>query len=119
MVRPKYGDFGMYFIPLNFATITAFFMLLGLMLYSAIATPYYVKYMWLDAFGLSIGLFTFIGFFVIAMSILFLYLSVKSFKEEKVGIPYFFAFIVFYWYLMISYNVLFVVKELRREEATW
>lgn len=119
MIKPEYGDFGMYFVPLNFATITAFFLLLGLMLHSVISTPYYVQYMWLDAFGMSIGLFSFIGAFVIATSILFLYLSVKSFRGENVPIRYLFAFLVFYWYLMIGYNVLFVVKELRGERTTW
>ncbi len=119
MIKPKYGDFGMYFVPLNFATITAFFVLLGLMLHMFIATPYYVKYMWVDAFGLNIGLFTFIGLFVVVTSIMFLYLSVKSFKEERVALRYLFAFIIFYWYLMVGYNVLFVVKELRKEGFSW
>ncbi|MHA2067944.1 MAG: glycosyltransferase [Candidatus Thorarchaeota archaeon] len=119
MIKPEYGDFGMYFVPLNFATITGFFILMGLMIYSFVSTPYYVKYMWLDAYGLGIGLFTFIGAFVIATSILFMWLSVKSFEGEKVKLRYLFAFLIFYWYLMIGYNVLFVLKEIRKEGFSW
>lgn len=119
MIKPEYGDFGMYFVPLNFAALTALFLLVGLMLYSVITTPYYVKYIWFDAFGLGIGLFTFVGFFVIVTSILFLHLSVKSFKGERVSLPYLLGFIIFYWYLTVSFNVLFLMKELRGEKATW
>jgi cellulose synthase/poly-beta-1,6-N-acetylglucosamine synthase-like glycosyltransferase len=119
MIRPDFGDFGMYFVPLNFATITAFFVLLALMAHSFISTPYYVKYIWVDAFGMGIGLFTFVGAFVIATSLLFLYLSVRSFRGEKVKLRYLFSFIIFYWYLMIGYNVLFVVKELKQEDYSW
>jgi len=119
MIKPQYGDFGMYFIPLNFATITAFFVLLGLMVHSVISTPYYVKYIWFDAFGLGVDLFTFIAAFVIITSLCFLYLSIKSFKGEKVSLRYLLLFIIFYWYLMVGYNVLFVLKELRREGYSW
>ncbi|MBU0532290.1 glycosyltransferase family 2 protein [Candidatus Micrarchaeota archaeon] len=119
LIKPEYGDFGMYFVPLNFATITAFFLLLGLMAHSVISTPYYTQYIWFDAFGMSLGFFTFIGMFVIATSILFLWLSVKSFKGEQVKLRYLLSFIVFYWYLMIGYNSLFILKELRRESCTW
>jgi cellulose synthase/poly-beta-1,6-N-acetylglucosamine synthase-like glycosyltransferase len=119
MIKPEYGDFGMYFVPLNFATITAFFLLMGLMLYSSISTPYYAQYIWADAFGMSLGFFTFIGAFVIATSILFLWLSVNSFKGENVKWRYLLSFMIFYWFLMIGYNTLFVLKEIRKEGFSW
>ena len=119
LISPKYGDFGMYFVPLNFATISAFFLLLGLMLYSIFSTPYYVQYMWFDAFGMSLGFFTFIGAFVILSSLIFVYLSIKSFKNEKVKLRYLISFLAFYWYLMIGYNVLFVLKEIRGDDFSW
>ena len=119
MIKPEYGDFGMYFIPLNFLSITAFFLLLRLMLNAIFFPPYYIRYVWLEAFGLDIGLFTFVGTFVIITSLIFLYLAVKSFKDETVKLRYFFGFLLFYWYMMICYNVLTVVKELRREPDSW
>jgi len=119
MIKPDYGDFGMYFIPLNFAGLTAMFILIALMIYSIITTPYYVHYVWAELFGMSIGLFTFVGAFVIISSIIFTYLSVKSFRTERVGLHYMLAFIVFYWYLMISYNLLFVFKEIKGEGYSW
>ena len=119
MINPKYGDFGMYFVPLNFASITAFFLLLGLMIHSFVSTPSYVRYIWMDAFGLNLSLFTFIGAFVIITSTLFLYLAVKSFEGEKIKLRYILSFIIFYWFLAIGYNVLFVVKEIRNEAASW
>ena len=119
LINPEYGDFGVYFVPLNFATITAFFLLIGLMIHSSISTPYYVQYIWFETFGMTLGFFTFIGIFVISTSILFLWLSVKSFKGEEVKLRYLLSFIVFYWYLMIGYNFLFVLKEIRKEDTTW
>jgi cellulose synthase/poly-beta-1,6-N-acetylglucosamine synthase-like glycosyltransferase len=119
MIKPEYGDFGMYSIPMQFATLTAFFTLLGLMLYTIITTPYYVRYIWFEAFGMGVDLFTFIGAFVVLVSTVFLYLAVKSFEGEKVKLRYFVTFIGFYWYLMLGYNVLFLLKEIRKEGFSW
>lgn len=119
MIKPEYGDFGMYSIPMQFATLTAFFALLGIMLYTFITTPYYVRYIWFEAFGMGVDLFTFIGAFVVLVSTLFLYLAVKSFEGEKVKLRYFVTFLAFYWYLMLGYNVLFLLKEIRKEGFSW
>ncbi len=119
LIKPEYGDFGVYFIPLNFATLTAFFVVLGLLLYSLLSTPYYVRYIWFDVFGLGMDLFTFVAGFVIITSLAFLYLSVKSFKNECIKLRYMITFIFFYWYLMVGYNVLFLIKELRKDSFSW
>jgi cellulose synthase/poly-beta-1,6-N-acetylglucosamine synthase-like glycosyltransferase len=119
MINPKYGDFGVYFVPLNFATLSALFILLALMIYSIFSTPYYVQYVWTELLGMSVGLYTFVGAFVIITSIIFTFLSVKSFKSESVKPLYVLTFIFFYWYLMICYNVLFLIKELKRESYSW
>lgn len=119
LIKPEYGDFGMYFVPLNFATLTAFFLILGIMVHSFVTTPYYVQYIWTDVLGFNIGLFTFVGAFVILTSIIFTYLSVKSFRDEKVPLRYMLTFIFFYWYLMIGYNLLFLFQEIKREGYSW
>lgn len=119
MIHPEYGDFGVYAIPIQFATLAAFFTLLGLVLYTMITTPYYVRYMWFEALGMGVDLFTFIGAFVVLVSTLFLYLAVRSFKGEKVKLRYFATFIVLYWYLMLGYNLLFLLKEIKKESFSW
>ncbi len=119
MIRPKYGDFGLYFIPLNFLSLIAFFLVLALLINSFLTQPYYTNYILFDILGYSIGLYTFVGAFVLVVSILFTYLAVKSFPEEKVGIPYILTFIFFYWYLMLGYNVLFILKEIKGEGFEW
>lgn len=119
LIKPEYGDFGLYFIPLNFATLSAFFLVFGLMIYSILASPYYVRYIWTDLLGFNIGLFTFVGFFVIITSIFFTVLSVNSFKNEKVSPLYMVTFIFFYWYLMVAYNLIFAFKELKQEGYSW
>jgi cellulose synthase/poly-beta-1,6-N-acetylglucosamine synthase-like glycosyltransferase len=119
LIRPEYGDFGMYFVPLNFVALSAFFVLLGIMLYSVLTTPYYVNYIWLDAFGMEISFITFVGTFVVLTSTYFVYLAIQSFRGEKVKIRYILSFMVFYWYLMVGYNLLFLFKELKREPYSW
>jgi cellulose synthase/poly-beta-1,6-N-acetylglucosamine synthase-like glycosyltransferase len=119
MIKPEYGDFGMYFVPLNFAALTAFFLLLGLLLYSLITTPYYFQYIWFEALGMDVTLVTFIAAFVVMVSTFFLYLAIKSFKGEHVKLRYVLPFLLFYWYLMVGYNVLFLLKELKRESYSW
>ncbi|MFN7991571.1 MAG: glycosyltransferase [Candidatus Micrarchaeia archaeon] len=119
MIHPEYGDFGIYSIPVQFATITAFFTLLGVMVYTILTTPYYLQYIWFDAFGMSFNLVTFIGAFVFLVTTLFLYIGVRSFQNERVKFRYLFSFIFFYWYLMLGYNVLFLLKEIRKEGFSW
>ncbi len=119
MIKPEYGDFGIYFVPLNFISMTAFFLLLGLMLYSFISTPYYVQYIWVDALGMSITLVSLVGVFVVISSTIMLHLAIKSFEGERVKLRYLASFVIFYWYLMIGYNTLFLIKELRKESFSW
>lgn len=119
MINPKYGDFGMYFVPLNFASITAFFLVIGLMIYSLLATPSYVRYIWFESVGLSIGLFSFIGAFVIITSTIFLYIAIKSFDNESVKLRYILSFLLFYWFLAIGYNTLTIFKEIRKDKTEW
>jgi len=119
MIKPEYGDFGMYFVPLNFAALSAFFVVLGLMLYSILTTPYYVQYIWFEAMGMDINLMSFVGAFVVITSTIFLWLAVKSYKTEQVKLRYLISFLVFYWYIMIGYNLLFVLKELKNEAYSW
>jgi biofilm PGA synthesis N-glycosyltransferase PgaC len=118
LMKPEYGDFGVFFVPLNYISIIAFFLILGLLINSFFATPYYTKYIWLDSFRLGLGLVTIIGALVLASTVLWLYLAVRSF-EEKIPLRNLFLFVLFYWYLMVGYNVLTAVKEIRREPATW
>jgi cellulose synthase/poly-beta-1,6-N-acetylglucosamine synthase-like glycosyltransferase len=119
MIRPEYGDFGMYFVPLNFAALTAFFLLLGLLAYSVLTTPYYVQYIWFDAMGMDVTFVTFVGTIVILTSTFFLWLAVQSYGNEKVKLRYLASFLIFYWYIMVGYNVLFLFKELKREQYSW
>ncbi len=119
MIKPEYGDFGMYFVPLNFAALTAFFVILGILIYSLVTTPYYYQYVWFETLGMQVNLVTFVGAFVVITSTLFLYLAVKSFRGERVKLRYLASFLLFYWYLMVGYNVLFLLKELKREGYSW
>ncbi|MFH0884917.1 MAG: glycosyltransferase [Candidatus Micrarchaeota archaeon] len=119
MIKPEYGDFGMYFVPLNFAALTAFFLLLGILAYSILSTPYYVQYIWFDALGMDVTFVTFVGTIVMLTSTFFLWLAVQSYGNEKVKLRYLALFLIFYWYIMVGYNVLFLFKELKREQYSW
>jgi cellulose synthase/poly-beta-1,6-N-acetylglucosamine synthase-like glycosyltransferase len=118
LIKPEYGDFGMFLVPLNYVTIISFFIVLGLMINAIFASPYYEKYIWLDSFALGAGLITIIGTLVLVSTLLWLYLSVRAFGE-KVPLQNLVLFLLFYWYLMVGFNVLTAVKEIKREPATW
>lgn len=119
LIKPEYGDFGMFFVPLNYLTIIAFFLLIGLMIYSFFSMPYYTKYIFVESIGMGIGLFTIVGSFVILSTALWVKLSVHSFKDEDVSLKNILLFMAIYWYLMLGYNLLMVYQELKREKTTW
>ncbi len=118
LMKPEYGDFGVFFVPLNYISIIAFFLILGLMINSVFAAPYYTRYILVDSYVLGLGLITIIGALVLASTLLWLWLSVRAFNE-KIPLRNLVLFLLFYWYLMLGYNLLTAVKEIRREPATW
>lgn len=118
LIRPEYGDFGMFFVPLNYITIISLFILLGLLINAVFFAPYYSRYILLDSFGLGIGLITIIGAIVLGATLLFLHLSVSAFRE-KVAIHNLIIYLVCYWYLMMCFNVMTAVKEIKREPFSW
>ena len=119
LIKPEYGDFGMYFVPLNFASLIALFVVFGLMIYSIVSTPSYVKYIWFESFGLGVGLFTFVGAFVIISAAFMLHLAISSFGNERVRPTSFLSFLFLYWFFTLGYNIMFIVKEIRHEGSSW
>ena len=119
LIRPEYGDFGMFFVPMNFVALASFFTTFFLLIYTILSTPYYFQYVWIEALGMGVDPLIFTAALVFVTTTFFLYLAVRSFKGERVNHIYMLAFLIFYWYLMLGYNLLFLFKELRRESYSW
>lgn len=119
MIKDEFGDFGMFFIPLNFATLSAFFIVLGLLINTLLVNPYYTRYILVESITMSVNMFTVIGVFVLFASFVWLYAAVSSFRTEKVKLRYLLVFMLFYWYLMMGYNILMALAEITRQKTTW
>lgn len=119
MIKEEFGDYGAFFIPLNFATLGAFFIVFGLLLNALLSNPYYTRYIIFESITMSVNMFTIIGVFVLVASFIWLFLAVKSFRAEKVKLRYLLFFMFFYWYLMMGYNLLMAIAEIRRQKTTW
>ena len=119
LIRPEFGDFGMFFVPMNFVALASFFTTFILLIYTIVSTPYYFQYVWIDALGMGVDPLAFTAALVFLTTTFFLYLAVRSFKNERVNHLYMLSFLLFYWYLMVGYNLLFLLKELKREGYSW
>jgi cellulose synthase/poly-beta-1,6-N-acetylglucosamine synthase-like glycosyltransferase len=119
LIKPEFGDFGMFFVPLNFATIIAFFLLLGLFIHYSVSTPYYTKYILIESLGLGIGLFTIIGFAVMVITGFWIYATISSFREDRIKLRYIGLFMVLYWYFMVCYNCMTAYKEIVGAKKSW
>ncbi len=119
LINPKYGDFGLFFIPLNFITLAAFFTVFGLMVNALLNKPYYSQYVLLESVALGVSPITVPLFFAGAASVIWLALVLKSFEKEKVSIIPIILYYFFYWYLMMGYNLLMVLQELKMEKYSW
>lgn len=119
MITGEFGDFGLFFIPLNFATLGAFFIVFSLLMNAVFNVPYYAHYIPLESVKMSVNMFTVIGVFVLAASLAWLYMAVASFRTERVKLRYLLLFIVFYWYMMMGANLLMAAAEIRREKCSW
>jgi len=120
MITPEYGDFGLFFIPLNFITLAAFFVVLGLMINAIINAPHYGQYILLESIiSLGVTPVAIPLFFAGLASVAWLVLVLSNFKKEKVGIVPIVLYYFFYWYLMLGYNLGLVYKELKQEKFSW
>jgi len=119
MIKRDFGDFGMFFIPLNFATLGAFFIVFGLLFNAVFNTPYYAQYILVESIVLSANMFTVMGIFVLIASLVWLYTAVSSFRKDRVKMRFILLFVIFYWYMMMGANILMAAAEIRREKCSW
>ena len=118
-INPKYGDFGLFLVPMHFATLAAFFIMFGLMIYTFFFAPYYTRYVFIESLGIGFDTLFVPTIFTVISAIVWLYFVISSFKDEHVKLRYILVFFFFYWYLMLGYNLLMVYKEIRREKFHW
>lgn len=119
LITPEYGDFGLFFVPLNFVTLLAFFIVLFLMLYALFFAPYYQHYIFFESITLGVNPSAIPLFFTGLASLAWLGLVLYNFKDEKVGIVPIILYYFFYWYLMLCYNLWLVYAELKKEKFSW
>lgn len=132
----RYGNLGMFFLPLNFASVVMVFLMLGIILYDTVAHVFRRLWYWsLVDFDLSYILSTlqppdlsvlWIDFrLALSVSIIFLGVALlyTSFKETgesvRKNLLSFFAYLfVFPFFLMLFWSVS-LIHELRRARKRW
>ncbi len=120
MISPKYGDFGMFVIPiLCLAPVLALLIVLTLSVISFINQPLYFDKIGLDVLILSIKPLTGVLLLLFVVSMIWIYLSIRAFKGEKANFFSMVFYIFIYWYIAIAYNLITIVKELKREKLSW
>ncbi|MDO8554599.1 MAG: glycosyltransferase family 2 protein [Candidatus Micrarchaeota archaeon] len=119
LMSPKYGDYGVFVVPIILLTVLTFIPLLAFAYDSLINPPIYSFSLGFETLLLSINPVSIAGLFLVAFSFFWAYAAVKAFKNES-GNPFtIFLFLVFYGYLTIVYNILTIVKEIRKERFSW
>jgi cellulose synthase/poly-beta-1,6-N-acetylglucosamine synthase-like glycosyltransferase len=118
MMSPKYGDFGMFVIPLGFLSFIAFLTMLSLSVTSVFFQPYYVQYLGFEAFALDAGSNS-IWLIVLAALGISSFITLRNFKGEPVRLRHLAAFFFFYGYVSLGYNLIVLAKELTRQRSSW
>ncbi len=119
LIHPRYGDFGLFVVPLVLLSFVMLFMLLAFTYDSFINPPAFAFRLGLDSALLSISPVYVLGLVIMGISFVWSFAAVKAFKNEPVNTFAIFLFIVFYGYLSVAYNLLTIFKELRQERFSW
>jgi len=119
MISPRFGDFGVFVLPLVLVSVVALTIVLGFALWHIVQPPLYMAVLGADAFWLSLGPLSVLALMLIVLSLAWAYLGVRAFREEKIGAQWLLLYLVFYWYLMVAYNIVTFAKELQRQEFSW
>lgn len=119
MISPKYGDFGVFVLPLVLVSVITLVLIMTFTIWHVLNPPLYFSVLGAEAFLLSINPFTVLAILILILSLIWVYLGVHSFKREQASIPWLIFYLLFYWYLMVAYNVITFFKEIIRQELRW
>ncbi len=120
LLSPKYGDFGMFVIPvLSLLPIVALLIMLPLAINSFINQQIYLDKVGWDLLFISFKPIAIIVILVFLAALLWIYLNVRAFKGEDTNPLLIAGYIIVYWYVTLAYNLITVFKELKREKLSW
>jgi cellulose synthase/poly-beta-1,6-N-acetylglucosamine synthase-like glycosyltransferase len=115
LVKPQYGDFGMFIMPISILSIALVISVLasaGLSLTKALAPPVSNDIM------LSIEPIHIFSGIVFILTGAWTFLSLKEMKR-KVAFPIVIAYMIIYSYMISFFTVIALFKELRGEALVW
>jgi cellulose synthase/poly-beta-1,6-N-acetylglucosamine synthase-like glycosyltransferase len=119
LINPKYGDLGIFVLPLTAIGCVLVFVLAFKFLGSVFFPGFYAQRLGTGALPLILDPLSIIFFLVSLVSLVWAFSVLNSFKDQKVSFPLLFVYLVVYWYFMLAYNCAMVLKELKREKFTW
>lgn len=119
MIRPAYGDFGIFILPLTILSVILVFGVSFVTVLSLFNQSYYAQILGLDAVFLGANPITIVSLGLFTLSVVWAYGVIKSFKNESVSLPLVLSYLVFYWFFSLAYNSLMIFKELKKEKITW
>ncbi|MFH1106777.1 MAG: glycosyltransferase family 2 protein [Candidatus Micrarchaeota archaeon] len=121
MVSPRYGDFGVFFMPFAIVSIFVLFAVISFIVYS-FATGFplaaYFKYGW-QAVVYSVTPLQLISVAILAFVSLYTYLGLRFIEREFISVPVLLVYLIFYTPVIILFWAVSFLQELLFVKLKW
>ncbi|MEK6923779.1 MAG: glycosyltransferase [Candidatus Micrarchaeota archaeon] len=118
LVNPRYGDFGLFVMPLGIFSVFALFAVFAVAISALLSGSPFLQY-GLDAVFYSLTPLHFLSAIIFVGTVGWAYVGVKSIEGEGVNPVELMAYVLLYAPLITLFWVVTVFKELKREKLRW
>lgn len=118
LVGPKYGDLGMFVMPLGFVAVIAIFLVIGSMLYNYFTKPAYVSLLGLDGLLLSISPLHVIGLLLFVFTVAWVVYGIRHVGREE-NMFMIILYIILYGYMITLFWISAIYREIKGERLSW
>ncbi len=119
IISPKYGDFGLFILPISLISVAAIFAIIFNVSYNILINYLFSESLFLDNLPLVFQPIHFVGIVLFILTVIFTIHQLNFFKKDKINPIWAIIFIVCYAYLITFYWLLAIGKQIKGDKVSW
>lgn len=119
LIGPKYGDFGVFVMPLGFLAVIAIFLIIGSAVLNFFTKPNYISMLGGEGLILSISPLHIIGLILFILTVGWVFYGIRYFKKDKADFWLVVLYILLYGYFITLFWLSAIYREIRNEKLSW
>jgi cellulose synthase/poly-beta-1,6-N-acetylglucosamine synthase-like glycosyltransferase len=119
IINPKYGDFGLFIMPISLIAVVAIFAIILNVSYNIIFNSQFSESLFLDNLALVFQPVHFVGIVLFILTLVFTIHQLNFFKKDNINPVWAIIFIICYAYLITFYWILAIGKQIKGDRISW